>query len=72
MPPFGILDRSNVAKASVGSKPLREVVDVIKPKVHIFGHIHENYGYMEMNQTHFYNVSHFDYWNNPKHEPTVI
>lgn len=72
MPPFGILDQSKVVKASVGSKPLREAVDAIKPKVHIFGHIHENYGNIKINETHFYNVSHLNYWNNPDNEPTVI
>jgi Icc-related predicted phosphoesterase len=42
-PPFGILDRTRLGK-NVGCKDLAEAVQRIKPKAHIFGHIHESAG----------------------------
>lgn len=43
-PPLGVLDQIN-KKEQGGSKGLLKFVKAIKPKVHIFGHIHEGYGY---------------------------
>jgi Icc-related predicted phosphoesterase len=42
-PPFGILDQ-NYNKEHVGCESLTEHVLRIKPQLHIFGHIHEDYG----------------------------
>lgn len=57
-PPYGILDQLKDG-THVGSKALRKVIDIVKPKHHIFGHIHENGGKYHYNgHTHFYNVSH--------------
>ena len=36
------------------------VVEKIKPKIHIFGHIHEGYGIYKNNDTVFINSSIFD------------
>lgn len=41
-PPYGILDK--VLDENTGSKGLLERVIEIKPKLHVFGHIHESYG----------------------------
>lgn len=46
-PPFGILDtveRYNEKPESVGSISLRETIERIQPRLHIFGHIHNGYG----------------------------
>lgn len=45
-PPFGILDQIETEYgAHVGDKDLREVLNNrLKPKLHVFGHIHENGG----------------------------
>jgi len=45
-PPYGILDRIEVEyNASVGDRELLEILENrIKPKLHVFGHIHENGG----------------------------
>lgn len=45
-PPFGIFDQVGVEyNASVGDKDLLQILhDRIKPKLHVFGHIHENGG----------------------------
>lgn len=51
-PPKGICDPNNY-----GSEELRKVVIDKKPKIHIFGHAHEGYGYHENINTKHYNVS---------------
>ena len=57
-PPYGILDV--VDGYHQGSPSLMERVMQIKPKYHIFGHIHEGYGKYEENGTTFLNVSVLD------------
>lgn len=42
-PPYGILDE-NRDSLHCGSKSLRERLDHIRPKLHVFGHIHEEGG----------------------------
>lgn len=42
-PPYGILDE-NIYGIHCGSKSLRDKVEIIKPKLHVFGHIHEQGG----------------------------
>ena len=42
-PPFRILDKTD-ANINVGSEALRKKVFEIKPKFHLFGHIHESKG----------------------------
>ena len=43
-PSYGILDK-NVKGESCGCPDLREKVEEIKPRLHVFGHIHEESGY---------------------------
>lgn len=58
-PPYGILDKSIRGNEHVGSKTLREhVIARIKPKLHIFGHIHEHGGkQLDCVTTRFVNAS---------------
>lgn len=72
-PPFGILD-STPAKKNLGSKSLLEKVMLVKPKFHIFGHIHHGYGqyYDQKNDITFMNVSLLDEGYNFVNEPIVI
>lgn len=42
-PPRGMLDFS-ISKESTGSQSLLDRVRIVKPKIHVFGHIHEEYG----------------------------
>ena len=58
-PPFGVCDITHKGY-HVGCKYLKEAVDLVKPKVHIFGHIHESAGNVMMGSTHFYNVAFVD------------
>jgi Icc-related predicted phosphoesterase len=55
-PPYGILDRS-IHNHLCGSKSLLDSVIAVKPKLHIFGHIHEAYGVEERDGTTFFNAS---------------
>ena len=58
-PPQEILDVSGPPynEPLLGCALLREKVDVVKPKIHVFGHIHGSYGYKFLNGTHFFNAS---------------
>lgn len=55
-PPYGYLDRTDSGEA-VGCQDLLEVVNKIRPKYHIFGHIHEAYGTDSNGVTTFINAS---------------
>ena len=55
-PPYGILDNI-VNENNAGCIDLLRTVQQIKPKVHVFGHIHESYGQVKRNGTHFINAS---------------
>jgi Icc-related predicted phosphoesterase len=58
-PPFGILDQT-LQGEKVGCEMLLEKVNEIKPKLHVFGHIHEGYGMINKETTTFVNASVLD------------
>ena len=53
-PPFGILDKSAFG-ANMGNEELRKQVEIINPRYHLFGHIHEAYGVYKTSRTTFVN-----------------
>jgi Icc-related predicted phosphoesterase len=55
-PPYGILDRNSQGK-SAGSEYLRDKVLAMKPKYHVFGHIHESMGMEKHEGITFVNVA---------------
>ncbi len=55
-PPAGILDRTS-SGLEVGCKNLLAAFARIRPKVHVFGHVHEGYGELDRGETHFINAS---------------
>lgn len=55
-PPYGILDKINAGN-NVGSEALRKRVFEIKPKFHLFGHIHESRGQHKQEGIHFINMA---------------
>lgn len=55
-PAFRILDKT-ISGYHAGCKDLLLNILNIKPKVHIFGHIHESYGCIEKHQVKFINAS---------------
>ncbi|MEC5165138.1 Icc-related predicted phosphoesterase [Flavobacterium sp. PL11] len=55
-PPLGILDKT-ASDYNAGCEILLKKVDQIKPKLHVFGHIHEDYGMIKKGKTIFANAS---------------
>jgi Icc-related predicted phosphoesterase len=55
-PPHGILDKSSEGEHA-GCLTLMKYVELIRPKVHIFGHIHHSAGTHIGEHTAFYNVA---------------
>jgi Icc-related predicted phosphoesterase len=72
-PPKNILDYVPTGWKHAGCASLRDhVLERIKPKAHIFGHIHEAYGYNSYRDINFYNVSICDAKYSPDNPATVI
>jgi Icc-related predicted phosphoesterase len=68
-PPFGKLDYVRYPNENVGCEELMKRVEEIKPKIHVFGHIHEGYGYVFDGNTHYINAAvlngRYEYRNKP-------
>lgn len=60
-PAFGTLD-TVVGRPwdNLGCELLAQRIEVIKPKIHICGHIHSGYGYVFKDGTHFFNAAVLD------------
>ena len=58
-PPNGILDKTT-SNINAGCEELLKTVNKLKPKFHLFGHIHEAYGKETLNETTFINGSLLD------------
>lgn len=54
-PPSGTLDLAR--GCPLGSTSLASALESIKPKIHVFGHIHEGYGIVEKDNTMYVNAS---------------
>lgn len=70
-PPFGILDLTEGGE-EVGCYDLKERLAVVKPKLHVFGHIHEGYGQVQQEETLFVNASIVNLRYNPVNAPVVL
>jgi predicted phosphohydrolase len=70
-PPAGILDLTDVGH-HVGCKDLLAAVRRIKPKLHVFGHIHCSYGQIECDGTTFVNACTCDEGYAPVNQPIVV
>jgi len=73
-PPFGILDevQRQYFIENTGCEELIKRVETIKPKLHIFGHIHCGYGTTEKFGVKFVNASNCDESYEPTNAPVVI
>jgi Icc-related predicted phosphoesterase len=77
-PPYGILDEIHrevfcgERDENVGSECLLEAVLKKRPKLHIFGHIHESYGFKTSLWTQFINASHVNERYEPVNKPVRI
>lgn len=70
-PPHGILDEVQRG-GRVGCEDLLEAVKRIKPKLHVFGHIHEGAGILEEDCTTFINASVVDVKYRLVHPPRTV
>ena len=70
-PPRGIGDRCSDGRHE-GCDDLRQRIAEVRPKLHLFGHIHEAYGVEEAGGTVFANASICNLAYRPVHEPVVI
>lgn len=74
-PPYGILDLvspGTLREMHVGCEELAKKLLEVKPKVHIFGHIHEGYGQQRFMDTLYVNASSVDEMYCPGNDPIVI
>lgn len=70
-PPRGILDRTQLGE-HVGCDDLLDAVRAIRPRLHVFGHIHESAGREERDGTVFVNASVCDLRYRPTNPPIVV
>lgn len=70
-PPRGMLDRA-ISGENVGSQSLLERVREVKPKIHIFGHIHETYGIHNNRGVRYINASVLNEYYQNVNEPIAI
>jgi len=65
-------DPIDLLPGHVGCADLAEAVKRIKPKLHVFGHIHEAYGMKEIDGTTYVNASVNTYGYDPINKPIVV
>jgi len=70
-PPFGILDVS-LSGEHVGCEDLSRRIRAVRPRVHVFGHIHECHGAEVIDGTLYVNASICDDGNRVRYAPYVI
>ena len=71
-PPFGMLDKSHPSTAHLGCEELAKAVEQIKPRLHIFGHIHGGHGQLIADGMCFVNASVVNEAYRLVHEPQVV
>jgi Icc-related predicted phosphoesterase len=71
-PPFGVLDKARPSSAHLGCEELAKAVEQIKPRLHVFGHIHGGHGSSSGKETQFVNASVVNEEYRLVHEPQVV
>ena len=56
-PPYGILDRMTQSTQPAGCRELLKIVERVKPRLHVFGHIHGAHGMQSTEDTVFVNAA---------------
>ncbi len=70
-PPEGMLDETLTGK-TVGCADLMQAIMRVRPRLHVFGHIHEGYGLVQNTDTTFINASLMDINYHPTQAPWVF
>lgn len=71
-PAYGIGDTTYGDDYHLGSASLLEKIRQVKPKIHIFGHVHTGKKFIKENGTSFYNVSIVDENYEIAYKPTIV
>ena len=71
-PPLNVLDEAPGSGYHSGCPALREAVKRIKPRLHVFGHVHGAYGVTEDEHTMYANVALFGPGGDLAHHPLVL
>lgn len=71
-PPFGVRDWTKHGRPGIGCADLKRTVQRVKPKLHVFGHIHGGYGEFDDGATHFVNASLLNEAYMPVNQPIVV
>lgn len=73
-PPWGIHDQStpNLGSNHLGCEELMVAAERIKPKIHVYGHIHGGYGKSQFNNTLCINAAICNEAYKPVNEPIVV
>lgn len=70
-PPYGIRDERPDGLA-IGCRDLRARVDIVRPKLHFFGHLHHGHGVSTLNGTMFANAAICNEAYQPLNKPLVV
>lgn len=70
-PPRGILDR-HVSGSNLGCEDLRQRVEQVKPKLHVFGHVHESHGTYRSPHTLYVNACNCSFGYKRQQPPVVV
>ncbi len=70
-PPRGILDKTERGDTA-GCDDLLEILWKIKPRLHVFGHIHEGYGQLALDGIKFINASNMNVHYKPVNAPICV
>lgn len=69
---YGYPDQMPLQKKNVGCEELAKRVKIVKPKCHVFGHIHVGYGAKEEDGTLYVNAAVCDSSYSPTQKPIVV
>jgi len=70
-PPYGILDEIS-SGIKLGCEELPQILKIVQPKYHFFGHIHHAAGSMKRSLTQFFNLSILDERHRIMHSALVL
>jgi Icc-related predicted phosphoesterase len=71
-PAWGHLDTVKSLGVPLGCELLSERIKVVKPKIHVCGHIHTGYGYKFDGDTHYFNAAVLDEQYNLTQKPFTV
>jgi len=71
-PPYGYLDKVIGRTENLGCELLTSRINIIKPKVHVFGHIHSGNGTIKTDNTQFINASSLNEHYIYEYKPIII